>query len=96
MADIYNQVYQSIPDDIYDGTLIRNVFQHVENSWDYLFIGFNKLNYIQCINSIVNSSNYILTNYEIAVLSKGLGYSPLQGLQTLVTLSKTWIPSKEE
>ena len=40
---------------------------------------FNKLNDTQCINGIVNLSNYNLTNSGLSVLSKGLGVCPTPG-----------------
>ena len=57
---------------------------------------FNKLNDIQYVNGIVNLSKYKLTKSETNVLSKGLGFCPLQGHQTLVISSKTWMFSKEK
>ena len=37
---------------------------------------FNKLNNSEYTNGIVNLSSYLLTNTEISVLSKGLGFLP--------------------
>ena len=44
---------------------------------------FDKLNDSQYMNGIVNLSSHTLTNAEISVLSKGLGFTPPQGNQTL-------------
>ena len=49
------------------------------NMEDSLLQVFNKLNDIQYVNGIVNLSKYILTKSEKKVLSKGLGFAPLQG-----------------
>ena len=46
---------------------------------DNLLKLFNKLNGTQHMNGIVNLSNYNLTNSEISVLSKGLGFCPTLG-----------------
>ena len=40
---------------------------------------FNKLNNSEYTNGIVNLSSYLLTNTEISVLSKGLGFWPMPG-----------------
>ena len=40
---------------------------------------FNKLNDSEYINGIVNLSSHTLTNTEISVLSKGLGFCPTPG-----------------
>ena len=45
----------------------------IENN---LLIVFNKLNNSEYTNGIVNLSSYSLTNTEITVLSKGLGFCP--------------------
>ena len=51
----------------------------IENN---LLILFNKLNNFEYTTGIVNLSKYTLQDTEISVLSKGLGFAPLQGLQT--------------
>ena len=48
----------------------------IENN---LLIVFNKLNNSEYANGIVNLSSYPLTNTEITVLSKGLGFCPTPG-----------------
>ena len=40
---------------------------------------FNKLNNSEHINGVVNLSSHPLTNTEISVLSKGLGFCPIPG-----------------
>ena len=47
---------------------------------DNLLNLFNKLNDSQYMNAIVNLSSYNLTNAEISVLSKGLGFCPTPGV----------------
>ena len=46
---------------------------------DNLLNLFNKLNDSQCLYGVVNLSNYNLTNAEMSVLSKGLGFWPTPG-----------------
>ena len=47
---------------------------------------FNKLNGSQYMNDIVNLSNYNLTNPEISVLSKGLGFCPSPGAPVICNI----------
>ena len=63
---------------------------------DNLLHLFNKLNGSEYINGIVNLSSHTLTNTDISVLPKELGFCPLQGHQILAILSMTWMLSKEE
>ena len=46
---------------------------------DNLLNLFNKLNDSTYMNGIVNLSSYNVTNGEISVLSKGLGFCPIPG-----------------
>ena len=73
-----------------------NFFNELCNIEDNFLVVFNKLNDVHYINGIVNLSSYTLTKSETSVLSKGLGFALLQGLQTLVILSKIWMFFKEE
>ena len=52
----------------------------IENN---LFIVFNKLSNSEYTNGMVNLSNYPLTNIDISVLSKGLGFCPTPGAQDI-------------
>ena len=55
-------------------------FHELSNIEGNLLNLFNKLSDIQYINNgIVNVSSYKLTNYEIAVLLKGLSFCPTSG-----------------
>ena len=56
---------------------------------------FNKLNDSQYMNGTVNLSSYNLTNPEISVLSKELGFYPIPGYQILAILFRIWMFSKE-
>ena len=53
-----------------------NILCDIKNN---LFTVFNKLNNSEYTSGIVNLSNYSLTNTEISVLSKGLGFYPTPG-----------------
>ena len=57
---------------------------------------FNKLSDVHFINSIVNISNYTLTNSKLVSSQKGWVFAPLQGPQTLEILSMMWMFSKEK
>ena len=69
-------------------------YKQLCNVEDSLLHVFNKLNDIHYFNGIVNLSRYTLTKSETNVLSKGLGFCPTPGPQTLVISSKTWMHSK--
>ena len=58
---------------------------------DSLLKLFDKLNDSQYMNGIVSLSSYMLTNAEISLLSKGLGFGPIQGHQVLAILSMIWM-----
>ena len=53
-----------------------NILGDIENN---LFTVFSKLNNSEYTSGIVNLSEYLLTNTEISVLSKGVGFCPTPG-----------------
>ena len=61
---------------IIEPLMFFNILCDIENN---LFTVFNKLNNSEYTSGIVNLSEYSLTNTEISVLSKGLGFCPTPG-----------------
>ena len=61
------------------GTKSLDLFCQLCKIEDHLLLLFNKLNDYQCMNGIVNLSSHRLTNTEIYVLLKGLGFCPTSG-----------------
>ena len=57
---------------------------------------FNKLNNYEYIKSIVNLSSHSLTNMEMSVLLKVLGFCSTSGEPDIGISSKTWMFLKEE